>query len=121
MEMSANNLVNLDQIAELQLQLGLEHLTPLIGRFSEEIRALIGQITTSDVNSNDLDKLIVDIHKSAGSSAALGLVGLQFQLNYMETSAKSGAPETIWSELPKLEAIWQAAKEILVDSGLLEE
>lgn len=121
MEISAVKPVDLDHIADLQLQLGLGQLAPLIERFSEEISQLIIQITTSNVHSDGLEKLIVAIHKSAGSSAALGVIGLQVQLNMMETAAKSGAPEAIWSELPKLSKIWQTAKRTLVDNGFLEE
>ena len=121
MEKSDENIVDMASIAELQVQLGSHQLKLLLERLSSEINGLITQIRESYQDKANVEDLISEIHKSAGSSAALGINAMKVQLNLMETSAKSGEPENIWIELPRLVSIWRIVQRTLIDHGLLED
>lgn len=121
MEKSDESIVEMGSIAELQVQLGSDQLKQLIERFSSEINELITQIRETYQDRANVEDLISQIHKSAGSSAALGINAMKVQLNLMETSAKSGKPENIWIELPRLVSIWRTVQKTLIDHGLLED
>ena len=120
-EKSDENIVDMASIAELQVQLGSHQLKLLLERLSSEINGLITQIRESYQDKANVEDLISEIHKSAGSSAALGINAIKVQLNLMETSAKSGEPENIWIELPRLVSIWRTVQKTLIDHGLLED
>ncbi len=120
MESQNSNLINVDQLSELQQQLGSDSTVILIDRFKLELEGLISQISNFEKDQDDFETLISSIHKSAGSSAALGISGVQQQLNIMETMAKTGNATEVFNELSRLMEIWQAAKAALIIKSLMQ-
>lgn len=120
MESQNSNLINFDQLSELQQQLGSDSTVILIDRFKLELEGLISQISNFEKDQDDFETLIGSIHKSAGSSAALGISGVQQQLNIMEKMAKTKNATEVFNELSRLMEIWQAAKAALIIKSLVQ-
>ena len=121
MEVFSSNPINFDHVSGLIKQLGSDNFIVLVHRFNLELESLISEISNFEVNSGDFESLIAKVHQSAGSAAALGVIGLQKQLNVMESMAKTGKADTVLSELSKVIATWRVAKEALVQKGLIKE
>lgn len=121
MECFSSNPINFDHVSDLLQQLGSDNFIVLVHRFNLELESLISEISNFEVDRDDLDRLIAKVHQSAGSAAALGIIGLQKQLNLMESMAEPGKAETVRGELSKLIATWQTAKASLLEKGLMKE
>jgi len=120
MEARNSNPINFDHLSELQQQLGSQSAIVLINRFKLELEALISKISNFEKDQDEFETLIGSIHKSAGSAAALGISGVQQQLNIMETMAKTGNATGVFNELSRLMEIWQAAKAALTIKSLMQ-
>ena len=121
MQVTNSNPINFDHVSDLQQQLGSDNYIFLVYRFTQELEFLISQISNFEIGHDDPDNLIAKVHQSAGSAAALGMIGLQKQLNIMENMAKTGKADGVRDELSTLIAIWQTAKEALANKGLLQD
>ena len=119
MDTSNSNSINFDHITELQAQLGLDTMINLFHKCREELDALMVQISIIEPGNPDFEKLIGKVHQSAGSVAALGIIGIHRQLNLVETLAKSGKRDELQSELEMLTQIWHGVKITLFNNGLL--
>ena len=120
MDICNSNSINFDHITELQDQLGFDNMVNLFLKFNQELDALMVQISIIEPGSVDFEKLIGKVHQSAGSAAALGIIGIHRQLNLVETLAKSGKWDALRSELERLTTTWQVIKITLNNNGLLE-
>ena len=120
MKVQTTNPINFEHVSDLEQQLGTDDCTKLIHRFSQEIENLINLISITKIEKAGLENLIGKVHQSAGSAAALGIIGIQKQLNIMESIAETGKPDDLWDELTNLTEIWQVAKATFINKGLME-
>ena len=118
MEVFSSNPINFDHFSDLLQQLGSDNFIVLVHRFDLELESLISEISNFEVDRDDLDNLIAKVHQSAGSAAALGIIGLQKQLNLMESMAEPGKADAVRGELSKLIATWQTAKASLLEKEI---
>ena len=63
-----------------------------------------------------VEDLIKDIHKTAGSSAQLGLSAMRHKLNVIEVNETTGC--FLWSEIDNL-ALWKDSRDAIRNEGFL--
>ncbi len=115
-----NSYVDVDRINEMKDQLGEAAMSSLIGRFAGEADAIVAKMNDPASKSADVLELVAEMHKVAGSAAALGVVGMQKQLNIMEHCGKTGDTDRLWVEAGDLADLWRKCKSLLIELDLLK-
>lgn len=111
--------VDIDRIQEMTDQLGQTAMKALIGRFSTEADTIVDKMNDPASKSADVLELVAEMHKVAGSAAALGVAGMQKQLNIMEHCGKTGDLDRLWIEAEDLQTLWGNCKAKLTELELL--
>lgn len=101
-----SDILDFERIDMMKDQLGEENLNSLLGRVYQEMQSVVHTLKAADPNSTDVGELIPDIHKVAGSAAALGITGIHRQLNLLEIAGKGDNPETMWDGVENLYVVW---------------
>ena len=115
----SNSNIDIDRINEMKEQLGEATLHTLFARFSAEADAIVQKMNSPEARSQDVLELVAEMHKVAGSSAALGVAGMQKQLNIMEHCGKAGELDRLWVEAEDLATLWGNCKSSLTHHGYL--
>ena len=115
----SNSNIDIDRINEMKEQLGEATLHTLFARFSAEADAIVQKMNSPEARSQDVLELVAEMHKVAGSSAALGVAGMQKQLNIMEHCGKTGELDRLWVEAEDLATLWGNCKSSLTHHGYL--
>ena len=116
--MSAD-LVDIERITYLKDELGVDIAKSLATRLDQEASKLLNDVQDPMVRDRDTDEVVAELHKFAGSCAALGLFGMQRQLNMMENMGKQGDTDRMFSEIETLVDVWQSCRATLVQYEIL--
>lgn len=98
--------------AETRDAVGPAGFEKLIGRFAQEVNALIDWLGTEA--ASDLSEVSAKAHKIAGSAAVFGAVELREILKEIEVAGKSQDAKTVAQLVEKLPAVWQRTKPLLL-------
>jgi CheY-like chemotaxis protein/nitrogen-specific signal transduction histidine kinase len=115
----STDIIDLEKIAELKDQLGVDVLKTLLDRLVNETEEMIEGLCAPSALDSDVTDLIKAIHKVAGSSAALGATEMRKTLNQLELLGKESDTPTVVSRVGDLKDIWHISKESLKNHGLL--
>ena len=110
---NVSDIIDIERIDMMKEQLGEENLHNLLGRFVEEVRDVVGVLQGAEPGQTDVADLIPQIHKVAGSAAALGITGIHKQLNLLEIAGKGDVPDTMWDGLDNLFVVWAQSKDVI--------
>ena len=116
--MSAD-LVDVERITYLKEELGLDVAKSLVARLDQEADKLLKDVQDPAVKTRDTSEVVAALHKFAGSCAALGLFGMQRQLNTMENMGKQGDTDRMFAEIDTLINVWQSCRETLIEYEIL--
>ena len=116
--MSAD-LVDLERITYLKEELGVDVAKSLVARLDQEADQLLKEVQDPATKTRDTTEVVADLHKFAGSCAALGLFGMQRQLNMMENMGKQGDTDRMFAEIDTLMDVWQSCRATLVEHDIL--
>ena len=111
--------IDLKRIEELKEQMGMDIFKPLFSCYINETEKMIADLSASSAKNQDVNVLIEEIHKVAGSSATFGATEMQKVLNQLEMLGKESDAYTVISRLGELKEIWDASKKSYQDHGLL--
>lgn len=106
------DIIDIERIDMMKDQLGEENLSSLLGRFAVEVDDVVGALKAAEHGTPEVSDLIPQIHKVAGSAAALGVSGIHKQLNLLEIAGKGEAPETMWDGVETLYVIWSQCQKV---------
>ena len=106
------------RINEMKDQLGQAAMSSLMQRFVDEANAVVTKMNDPASKSADVLELVAEMHKVAGSAAALGVSGMQKQLNIMEHCGKTGDLDRLWVEAGDLAELWDKCKVLLKELDL---
>ena len=114
-----DEILNKRVLGEISEQLGHDTAEMLLTRYEDEANALITLLNSQQGKDEPVEDLIKDIHKTAGSSAQLGLSAMRHKLNVIEVNVKQKGVEALWSELGNLNTLWIDSKEAIRNEGFL--
>ena len=114
-----NDILDMQILGELSEQLGHDTAKVLLIRYEEEANALMTLLNSQQGKDAPVEDLVKDIHKTAGSSAQLGLSAMRHKLNVIEVNVKKDGVEALWPEVDTLNTLWSDSKNALKDQGLL--
>lgn len=114
-----NDILDIKILSDLSEQLGQDTAEILLTRYEDEANALMNLLHSEEGQTVAVEDLVKDIHKTAGSSAQLGLPAMRHKLNVIELNAKKNGADAIWSELDTLTALWNESKSALKAKGYL--
>ena len=112
-------LIDLKRVEDLQEQMGMDIFKLLFDRYMDEAEKMIADLSEPSAKNQDVNVLIQEIHKLAGSSAIFGAIEMHKVLNQMEMLGKESDANTFISRLEELNEIWDASKKSYQDHGLL--
>lgn len=112
-------ILNMRVLAELSEQLGHDTLEILLTRYEDETAALMTLLNSQQGKDAAIETLIKDIHKTAGSSAQLGLSEMRHKLNMIEIKVKLEGVDALWSEMDNLNSLWKDSKKAIRHAGFL--
>jgi len=116
--MSAD-LVDVERITYLKDELGVDVAKSLVARLDQEADKLLKDVKDPAIKTRDTGEVVAELHKFAGSCAALGLFGMQRQLNTMENMGKQGDTDRMFAEINTLINVWQSCRETLIEYEIL--
>ena len=114
-----DKILNMRVLSELSKQLGHETAKMLLTRYEEEANAFITQLNSRQGKNAPVEDLIKAIHKTAGSSAQLGLSAMHHKLNVIEVNVKQQGIDALWSEIDSLNTLWDDSKHAIRNKGFL--
>jgi len=114
-----NEILDTKILEELSEQLGRDTAEILLQRYEEEANALMTLLSTQQGKDASVEDLVKDIHKTAGSSAQLGLPAMRHKLNVIEVNVKKDGVDALWSEVDSLGELWNDSKDALRHNGFL--
>jgi HPt (histidine-containing phosphotransfer) domain-containing protein len=112
-------ILNMRVLAELSEQLGHDTIEMLLTRYEDEVTSLIKLLNSRQGKDAPVEDLIKDIHKTAGSSAQLGLSAMCNKLNVSENNLKRQGVDALWSEMDNLNSLWKDSKKAIRNVGFL--
>jgi len=116
--MSAD-LVDVERITYLKDELGVDVAKSLVARLDQEADKLLKDVKDPAIKTRDTGEVVAELHKFAGSCAALGLFGMQRHLNTMENMGKQGDTDRMFAEINTLINVWQSCRETLIEYEIL--
>jgi HPt (histidine-containing phosphotransfer) domain-containing protein len=106
-------------LGEISEQLGHDTAQMLLTRYEDEANALMTLLTSQQVKDAPVEDLIQDIHKTAGSSAQLGLSAMRHKLNMIEVKVNQQGVGVLWAEIDNLNTLWIDSKDAIRNEGFL--
>ena len=110
-----DEILNMRVLGEISEQLG--HAEMLLTRYEDEANALMTLLNSQQGKDAPVEDLIKDIHKTAGSSAHLGLSAMRHKLNVIEVNVKQQGVEALWSEIDNLNTLWKDSRDAIRNEG----
>jgi CheY-like chemotaxis protein len=98
-------LFDLRRIADLKLELGPAAAEALVRRARTETDAMIERLNNGGSKLHP-DEILHDLHRTAGTAAAMGWTRLHHTLGVLEAAAKRGENDGVRSRLGELKTIW---------------
>ena len=114
-----DEILNMRVLGEISEQLGRDTAEMLLTRYENEANALMNLLNSQQGKDAPVEDLIKDIHKTAGSSAQLGLWAMSHKLNVIEVNVKQKGVEALWSEINNLNTLWNDSKDAIRNEGFL--
>src|SRR6056300_837992 len=112
-------ILNMRVLAALSEQLGHDAIEILLTRYEDETAALMTLLNSQQGKDAAIEALIKDIHKTAGSSAQLGLSAMRHKLNVIEVNVKKQGIDALWSEIDNLNTLWKDSRDAIRNEGFL--
>ena len=114
-----DEILNMKVLTVLLEQLGQNTIEMLLTRYEDETAALMTLLNSQQSKDAAIETLIKDIHKTAGSSAQLGLSAMRQKLNMIESKVKKQGVEALWSEIDNLNTLWKDSRDAIRNEGFL--
>ena len=114
-----NEILNIRVLGEISAQLGHDTTQMLLNRYEDEANALMTLLNSQQGKDALVEDLIKDIHKTAGSSAQLGLSAMRHKLNVIEVNVKKQGIDALWSEIDNLNTLWKDSRDAIRNEGFL--
>lgn len=109
--MENSTVLDVERINEMRRDLGADVLGMLLGRFMQEAeQAMAGYLDDDAVRQREISEVIAEMHKIAGSAAALGAMEFRRRLNEIEVLGKEGNTQAVYDSIPGLNDLWLASK-----------
>ena len=116
---SQEHVLDVDRIAKIRDSLGSVALASLFERYFNEGDSLLENLSNPEIRKEPLKGVVAEVHKVAGSAAALGTMEMHAHLQLIETVGKSEQSESLWIALDELEPIWLRTKSSLYERGFV--
>ena len=114
-----DEILNMRVLGELSEQLGHDTAQMLLTRYEDEANALMTLLNSQQGKDAPVEDLIKDIHKTAGSSAQLGLSAMRHKLNMIEVKVNQQGVGVLWAEIDNLNTLWIDSKDAIRNEGFL--
>ena len=114
-----DDILNMRVLGEISEQLGHDTAQMLITRYEDEANALMTLLNSQQGKDAPVEDLIKDIHKTAGSSAQLGLSAMRHKLNMIEVKVNQQGVGVLWAEIDNLNTLWIDSKDAIRNEGFL--
>jgi HPt (histidine-containing phosphotransfer) domain-containing protein len=114
-----DEILNCRVLGEISAQLGHDTTQMLLNRYEDEANALMTLLNSQQGKDALVEDLIKDIHKTAGSSAQLGLSAMRHKLNMIEVKVNQQGVGVLWAEIDNLNTLWIDSKDAIRNEGFL--
>ncbi len=114
-----DEILNMMVLGEISEQLGHDTAQMLLTRYEDEANALMTLLNSQQGKDAPVEDLIKDIHKTAGSSAQLGLSAMRHKLNMIEVKVNQQGVGVLWAEIDNLNTLWIDSKDAIRNEGFL--
>ena len=114
-----DEILNMRVLGEISEQLGHDIAQMLLTRYEDEANALMTLLNSQQGKDAPVEDLIKDIHKTAGSSAQLGLSAMRHKLNMIEVKVNQQGVGVLWAEINNLNTLWIDSKDAIRNEGFL--
>ena len=114
-----DEILNMRVFGEISEQLGHDTAQMLLTRYEDEANALMTLLNSQQGKDAPVEDLIKDIHKTAGSSAQLGLSAMRHKLNMIEVKVNQQGVGVLWAEIENLNTLWIDSKDAIRNEGFL--
>ena len=114
-----DDILNMRVLGEISEQLGHDTAQMLLTRYEDEANALMTLLNSQQGKDAPVEDLIKDIHKTAGSSAQLGLSAMRHKLNMIEVKVNQQGVGMLWAEIDNLNTLWIDSKDAIRNEGFL--
>ena len=114
-----DEILNMRVLGEISEQLGHDIAQMLLTRYEDEANALMTLLNSQQGEDAPVEDLIKDIHKTAGSSAQLGLSAMRHKLNMIEVKVNQQGVGVLWAEINNLNTLWIDSKDAIRNEGFL--
>ena len=114
-----DEILNMRVLGGISEQLGNDTAQMLLTRYEDEVNALMTLLDSQQGKDAPVEDLIKDIHKTAGSSAQLGLSAMRHKLNVIEVNVKKQGIDAVWSEIDNLNTLWKDSRDAIRNEGFL--
>ena len=114
-----DEILNIRVLGEISAQLGHDTTKMLLNRYEDEANALMTLLNSQQGKDALVEDLIKDIHKTAGSSAQLGLSAMRHKLNMIEVKVNQQGVGVLWAEIDNLNTLWIDSKDAIRNEGFL--
>jgi len=114
-----DEILNIRVLGEISEQLGHDTAQMLLTRYEDEANALMTLLNSQQGKDAPVEDLIKDIHKTAGSSAQLGLSAMRHKLNMIEVKVNQQGVGVLWAEIDNLNTLWIDSKDAIRNEGFL--
>ena len=114
-----DEILNMKVLGEISEQLGHDTAQMLLTRYEDEANALMTLLNSQQGKDAPVEDLIKDIHKTAGSSAQLGLSAMRHKLNMIEVKVNQQGVSVLWAEIDNLNTLWIDSKDAIRNEGFL--
>jgi HPt (histidine-containing phosphotransfer) domain-containing protein len=112
-----DEILNIRVLGEISAQLGHDTTQMLLNRYEDEANALMTLLNSQQGKDALVEDLIKDIHKTAGSSAQLGLSAMRHKLNMIEVKVNQQGVGVLWAEIDNLNTLWIDSKDAIRNEG----
>ena len=114
-----DEILNMRVLGEISEQLGHDTAQMLLTRYEDEANALMTLLNSQQGKDAPVEDLIKDIHKTAGSSAQLGLSAMRHKLNMIEVKVNQQGVGVLGAEIDNLNTLWIDSKDAIRNEGFL--
>ena len=114
-----DEILNMRVLGEISEQLGHDTAGMLLTRYEDEANALMTLLKSQQGKDAPVEDLIKYIHKTAGSSAQLGLSAMRHKLNMIEVKVNQQGVGVLWAEIDNLNTLWIDSKDAIRNEGFL--